>query len=473
MRLQSLLAFSLLFVAVCFPLTLGQQPPMVSLRPGLSASDANVPVVNVIVDRHRVPLGTEVTFTLSPASVINSPLYAVTLNYGDGGRQVVKSTEIVHLYRAVGTYTYSVYVKANGRKPEPPDNDPTKQIPRVTLHATPVQIEEGNRVSFRAQLSQPYPNIQFRFVYGDGSSTGWQVSPQAQQSYQNAGSYFAYVDIGVNNQPIGGSQKKTIDVKKGGSLSVYITADPQPAQMGQPVLFTARLSSVRPNTRYRFAFGDGSQLSRWQTSSQATHTYNKPGSYHAYVEVAQSDSGRNLNATSSPMAVNVQRSLAPTPTPGPGPTPRPTPSPSPDVSPSPTPFGGTSPSPNPSSSADTQNKSDGPTLVTTVTVTSTPGESSPSNRNGLSWNWWYVIIAALLLFLLYKATGYLFAARPSFAAFSDPGVAGVADRTGGVPLDFQLLLKPNVSTGEYTVHTESPRLVTNADRLEDRQVLEI
>jgi uncharacterized protein involved in exopolysaccharide biosynthesis len=86
--------------------------------------------------------------------------------------------------------------------------------------------------------------------------------------------------------------------------------------------------------------------------------------------------------------------------------------------------------------------------------------------------WWYWLFAGVLLLLLFKATGYLFAAKPTFTAFSDPGVAAVGNQKGLLPLDFQLLLNPNVSAGDYAVTSETP-LVTNTERLENRQVLEL
>jgi len=87
--------------------------------------------------------------------------------------------------------------------------------------------------------------------------------------------------------------------------------------------------------------------------------------------------------------------------------------------------------------------------------------------------WWYWLLAGVLLLLLFKATGYLFAAKPTFTAFSDPGVAGISNQKGLLPLDFQLVLNPNVSAGDYSVTSEASQLITNTDKLESRQMLEI
>jgi hypothetical protein len=80
---------------------------------------------------------------------------------------------------------------------------------------------------------------------------------------------------------------------------------------------------------------------------------------------------------------------------------------------------------------------------------------------------------AVILFLIYQASGFLFAARPTFAPFADQGVAAVAHERGALPIDFQLVLDRNVSGGDYSVTTDQPRLVTNAPEPEDRQIIEI
>lgn len=82
-------------------------------------------------------------------------------------------------------------------------------------------------------------------------------------------------------------------------------------------------------------------------------------------------------------------------------------------------------------------------------------------------------MAALLLLSLFKATGYLFTAKPTFTAISDPGVAAIGSQKGLLPLDFQMVLNPNVSAGDYSVTSEASQLIMNQNKLGDRQVLEI
>jgi hypothetical protein len=412
-----------------------------------------------------VPLGTLVNFILSPANVANDRRFVVTLHFGDGRQQVMRKPEVTHLYQSIGTFTYSVAVTQS-------QNNSNDKVPSVTFTASPSNAREGDLVKFIAQPSGPYPNLEYRFVYGDGSVSAWQTGAQSDHVYQRAGKFFAYVDIGDGKQRLGGSARKQIAIGSSRPLTVSMTAT-QPARAGRPVAFNARAFPKSVNAKYQFTFGDGQQ-SLWQVNPQAQHVYKTGGSYSAFVQVNQSDNSGSSTAKSNPTLVSVQPTSGPTPNPSPQPTPGPSDSPTPTPEPSPSPTD--SPSPNSSPSV-----VDSPTPGTgTVTGTASPSSSSPSFDNGnqnnggvTSIRWWYWLLAGLLLLLLFKATGYLFVAKPTFAAFSDPGVAGISNKKGLLPLDFQLVLNPNVSAGDYSVTSETPHLVTNSERLENRQMLEI
>lgn len=424
-----------------------------------------------------MPRGTKVTFTLSPASVLTD--YAVTLNFGDRQQEVMTSPQATHVYEAVGNYTYSVDVKPRQRCQ-----------PGVTLSTSASSASEGEAVTFSAQLSGNCPNIQYRFVFGDGSSSNWQSSAGAQHSYAPAGKYFAYVDIRDGNSRIGGSPRKRIDVTRRepvvdpqNNVTVSLTAEPLSADSGKPVTFTAKASPARAGTRYLFNFGDGRQTS-WQTDPRSTHTYRTRGTYRPYVQVSQFINNQTVNATSAPAVMRVRRTPgptpdpdpSPTPTPGPGTSPSPTPVTSPTASDSPTPSPGNgspspgngSPSPDPSPSG-----SNGTTVTGSETSSSSPSVTSTSNDGAAGNTWWYLLIAAVVLFLFYQASGLLFATKPIFAPFADQGVAAVAHKKGAVPIDFELVLDRNVSGGDYSITTDQARLITNSPEPEDRQIIEI
>ena len=476
MRRQARFLLPLLcLVVLCEAVGSQQQPPTVNLRPGAVASPPGVPQVRVRADKQRVPRGTKVTFTLSPASVLSD--YVVTLYFGDRQQQVMTGPEATHVYESVGNYTYSVDVKSRRRCQ-----------PTVTLSASASSVREREGVTFSAQLSGSCPNIQYRFVFGDGSSSNWQSSRSAQHSYAPAGKYLAYVDISDGNSRIGGSPRIRLDVTPGSidprnNVSVSLTAEPLPARPGTPVTFTAKASPARDDARYLFNFGDGGRTS-WQTNPQSKHTYRTRGVYRPYVQVRQIANNQTVSATSAPAVLRVGRGS----TPDPDASPTPTPAPSPGTSPSPTPVtsptAGDSPTPSPgngspspgegsSSPGPSPSGSNGTTVTGSETTSSSPFGTPTPNEAPSGNKWWYLLIAAVVLFLIYQASGLLFATQPTFAPFADHGVAAVATEKGALPINFELVLDRNVSGGDYSVTTDQARLIKNSPEPEDRQIIEI
>jgi hypothetical protein len=281
----------------------------VNVRPRV-AKTPGVPTVKVTPDRNRVPLGEWVTFTLTPASVVRNSRYGVTLYFGDGARQVMRQTEISHLYCKPGNYTYSILVEST----EPPiAQKPTLTIPGVKLSATPGSVEIDAPVDFEAQLSNDYPKIKYRFVFDDGSQTDWQDSPQTTHKYRSAGSYQAYVDVGLGNRgavkQVGGSQRQTIVVKDipVKTIAVDLTANRVRLQVKDEVEFFARVDPSDANVRYRFDFGDRSGSTDWQTNPRIKHVYASAGTYAARVEVRLTK-GRpgSPTASSKPLSIKVE-----------------------------------------------------------------------------------------------------------------------------------------------------------------------
>ena len=282
-----------------------QSPGTVNLQPRVPSAQPGVPTVKVTVDRKRVPLGDEVTFTLTPASVVLDPRYTVTIYFGDGTSQRVRQTEIVYLYRATGTYTYSILVK--------PAAPPAQDIPQVSLSANPTPVTVESPVTFTAQLSHSYPNIGYRFVFGDGNQSQWQEAPRTTHAYKPAGKYLAYVDIGAISsgsvKPLGGSVRKPIEVISPPlrPIAVTLSANPRSVEVKQPTTLVARVDSSEPNIRYRFNFGDGSGSTVWQVSPQTTHVYSTRGTFPARVDVQviNSKSGPQT-ASSNPLSIEVK-----------------------------------------------------------------------------------------------------------------------------------------------------------------------
>lgn len=429
-----------------------QSPGIVNVRPRFTAVQPGVPSVTVTVDRKRVPLGDEVTFTLTPASVVLDPRYIVTIFFGDGTSQRVRQTEIVYLYRATGTYTYSILVKSAG--PPAPD------IPRVSLTANPIPVATESPVTFTAQLSHSYPNITYRFVFGDGNESQWQDAPRTTHAYKPAGRYLAYVDIGAISgggvKPLGGSVRQPIEVISPSPrpIAVTLSVNPRSVAVKQPATFIARVDSNEPNIQYRFDFGDRSGSTAWQVSPRTTHVYSLSGTYPARVDVQViNNRSGSQTASSNPLSIEVKPVTPQPPTPGPTASPPKT-SPTPTASPT---RSGT-PSTTPGAKASTGGGGTSSTSLTpSPSGTLTP---TPTPDGGRLWDdWWKYLLLLLILLAGYQGWKYFYAPRPTLAPNVDPGVSQVGSEGGPLAINFQMELDPNVTDGQVTVNTDGGSVI--------------
>src|SRR5436190_20627964 len=285
----------------------------VSLRPRVTAPQTGMPQVTATADRDRVPLGDDVMFTLSPAMVISDPRYRVTLNFGDGRRQVLKRSEIVHLYAVPGNYTYSVSVEPLSQAT--PFPMPQVPVPNVSLAVSPPFVQTNRIVTYSARLSHPYPNLRFRFVFGDGSQTDWQTDSRATHVYRSANTFETYVDIGIaasgSITQAGGSKRQLIQVAeplRPASLAVRLITNSNAIDANEVVKFSAQVDPSTANTRYRFDFGDKA-ATEWQSSAEATHQYKSAGKYSARVEARTAGPVISPTANSNDVTIEVKPPL--------------------------------------------------------------------------------------------------------------------------------------------------------------------
>ena len=443
------LTITLLAVVSCCATARAQQSGMVNIRPRVASVQSGVPAVRVTVDRNRVPVGADVTFTLTPASIVRNPQFTVTIYFGDGAQQEMHQTAIVHPYRAPGTYTYSVLVEPSPTPIASPTPSPSPRPPiSVKLIANPTTVTTGDPVAFIAQLSRNYPNIQYRFVFADGAQTDWQNAPQTSHTYAAAKTYLAFVDIrdGRAGSTLGGSPRQPIQVTAPQNVRVDLLANPASVKTGDTVRFNAQTNSGDPNIKYRFAFGDGA-ITGWLDSPSTNHKYAVARDYFASVEVGlPSGPGIKTVATSKPAMIGVAA--------GPNPNPSPSPRASPTSSTSPR------PTPNASPSAGTPSPSRGQTNsaspVATPSTSPTPTLGGPFESSD---NWWkYLLLALLVLFLAYKTARYLLLPRPQFVPNLDPGASRVGAGKA-LSIDLQLALDPNVTGGQYGIETHEGSLI--------------
>lgn len=348
-------------------------------------------------------------------------------------------------------------------------------VPRVTLNVSPASVTPGRQVTFVAQLSSGYPNIRFRFVFGDGAASAWQSSSVITHTYQSPGKYQPFVDIGEATgggvTRLGGSVRRTIQVSHAPAGPVDLFIDPT-AEIGRPVTLTVRPGSNNPNIRYRFSFGDGSPVGGWRSSPQALHVYSKAGNYIASVDVAvmtnrgieQQGSSRRGVTVSSPSALKALR---------------------PDaggrsiaarvIRPAKTRLNDSearATTPAGSSSAQTQKSSalkppasgSAPTAAPPPSLSphesADDSETVASTAPGGDWRryLWLLLPLALLAFVVGK---WLFA-RPAVRSHADPGTAAVVEPAGLVR-NSHVVTPPSAAEGEQVVSSGSP-LVKNVGR---------
>lgn len=290
--------------------TRAQQPDTINVRPRVTSNTPGMPTVKATVDRNRVPVGDEVTFTLSPAQVVTDSRYRVTLFFGDGSQQVMREPRKVHLYKRSGTYTYSILVEP-AQVPTPTPT-PRIAIPDVRIIATPISVEVNRPVNFSAELSYSIPNVRFRFFPGDGSKTDWQASPSTSYVYRLPGNYRAYVDIGIAAKgtitAVGGSKRVPIQVSAPpppANVIVKLIASATSVKVGDSVNFDARTNPPVANARYRFNFGDQA-AAVWQASARTNHRYKYDGNFSARVEVRFANGATGTQSiTSDPLTIEV------------------------------------------------------------------------------------------------------------------------------------------------------------------------
>jgi PKD repeat protein len=263
----------------------------VNIRPTVGSLKRGVPV-EVVVDKKRVGVLEWINLTLVPKNRVANQRF--TVSFGDGNEVQTNRTQVEHRYQRAGHYDVFAWITPD-RGSAADTNSIPQPVPRVSLSATPTDVNPGRPVTFGAQLSFPYPNIKYRFRFGDGELTAWQDSAQTERPYNSQGTYLAYVDIGVGNggavKQIDRSARVTIQVTRAALRSVDLSAEPNPAEVGSSVTLTALVVPQGPNIVYRFSFGDGSAMSGWQESPQTTHAYSSARTYPASVEIGTTGSG--------------------------------------------------------------------------------------------------------------------------------------------------------------------------------------
>ena len=253
--------------------------------------------VNLMANPPRAAVGDVVVFT---ATVGGStiPVARYEWDFGDGVQVTTNGNVVNHVYEAAGTHAATV--RAVDRDGRTAGGQTTVEVtPRaplnVNLTANPPRVAVGDVVVFTATVGgSTVPVERYEWDFGDGvrvTTTGNTVS----HVYEAAGTRVATVRA-VDRDGRTGDGRTTVEVTLRASLNVNLTANPPQAEVGEIVVFTARVSgSTVPVARYEWDFGDGAQVTT--TGNVVNHVYETAGTHTAQVAVFSIEDDRGTSRT--------------------------------------------------------------------------------------------------------------------------------------------------------------------------------
>jgi hypothetical protein len=191
------------------------------------------PSIEITFDRNPVRVGEDSVVTLKPENVVLESPFVFTVVFGDGTRTDVErgKAAVVHGYRAATSYTVSVSVSpVPGSEiasftpmPVVSNNDTSISVVDIELGVSPNTSTTGEPVSFNTQFQSSDPNIRYRFTFGDGTSSDWLTTPEAQHVFGGPGNYpNTYVEVGRSSAGLPGGDVPI--VARSASVPVQVNA---------------------------------------------------------------------------------------------------------------------------------------------------------------------------------------------------------------------------------------------------------
>ena len=162
--------------------------------------------------------------------------------------------------------------------------------PVARLALTPASGNVPLAVSADASASTDDHGIAtYAFDFGDGTTTGPQVDPTAQHSYDTAGTFTVTVTVtdssGKASTATATVNATAVDRPPSAVLGLTPSAGAAPLDVTADASGSTDTDGSSPIASYTFDFGDGSAPVGPQPAATATHTYTAGGSFVAKVTV--------------------------------------------------------------------------------------------------------------------------------------------------------------------------------------------
>jgi PKD repeat protein len=174
----------------------------------------------------------------------------------------------------------------------------TPTPPRVLSLDGPTSVEVGESATYTASVNAEEADrpLTYQWDFGDGSAGSGMT---ASHTFQAPGTYT--VRFTANNEAGEASQTLTVTAEEPPQPAqvVAINANPNPADEGEPVSFSANVEGDSPIS-YDWSFGDGGTGG----DERPTHTYDEPGTYT--VELTASNEAGESSRT---LTMTVERTL--------------------------------------------------------------------------------------------------------------------------------------------------------------------
>jgi PKD repeat protein len=195
-----------------------------------------------------------------------------------------------------------------------PKTDETGTVSLYVRSVSSPPLYVGEPVSFEAETEPHYPNLQYKFDFGDGVQSELSSSSKVTHVYKKAGSYTVQIAAAASLMT-GAARLSSQTVLRGKPITITILNPSQPIELhlksdknksapGEQVRFQAIVEPSVKNIRYQYSFGDGSS-SKWTGRTESDHRYEKEGTYYATVEAV----AENQRLKSNRVKVTVRRSV--------------------------------------------------------------------------------------------------------------------------------------------------------------------
>jgi PKD domain len=152
------------------------------------------PKLQLAVNRATVRAGERVRLSINPKALASQFSFAV--GFQDGPIDVLPTgqTSIEHEYRTPGTYKISI--TSQEPIPEVSNNGIEVVVTGIPMTAQPRAVKAGEPVTFTIAFTPPQDTAaRYRFLFGDGSSTGWRDSPSITYSYATPEVYITQGEV--------------------------------------------------------------------------------------------------------------------------------------------------------------------------------------------------------------------------------------------------------------------------------------